>query len=104
MGLVRQWHETRNNSTKRRFAVCKIVQKGGWIGIVDYDKIPLLPANNNVTCSRCWMFSQWNIKHSNEKPLPTEDGKVYKIKRSKLKTIVQSGQGVVQLLLLNPYK
>ena len=33
-----------NNSTKRKFAICKIVQRGDWAGVVDYEKVPLLPA------------------------------------------------------------
>ena len=32
-----------NNSTKRKFAVYKIVQRGDWAGVVDYDKDPTLP-------------------------------------------------------------
>ena len=34
-----------NNSTKRKFAICKIVQRGDWAGVVEYEKVLLLPEN-----------------------------------------------------------
>ena len=30
-----------NNSTKRRFAIYKIVQEGEWAGVLEYKKVPL---------------------------------------------------------------
>ena len=45
-----------NNSTKRKFAICKIVQRGDWAGVVDYEKVPLSPANkkrNAVSRNGC---------------------------------------------------
>ena len=34
-----------NNSTKRQFAVCKVVQPGDITDALDYEKVPLLHAN-----------------------------------------------------------
>jgi hypothetical protein len=28
--------ETKLSSTRRKFAICKVVQRGGWAGILDY--------------------------------------------------------------------
>ena len=35
-----------NNSTKRKFAICKVVQRVNWAGVADYEKVPLLQASN----------------------------------------------------------
>ena len=35
-----------NNSTKRNFAICKVVQKGDWTGVLDYGKVSLLPVSS----------------------------------------------------------
>ena len=39
------WGSPRGSPTKRRFALCKVVQKGDWTDLLDYKKVPLLPAN-----------------------------------------------------------
>ena len=69
-----------NNSTKRKFAICKIVQRGDWAGVVDYEKVPLLPANKKRNAVR--------------KLLLAEDGAVYKVKRSRMENNVEAGQYV----------
>ena len=37
--------KTKLSPTRKKFAVCKVVQKGDWNGLLDYEKVPLLPAN-----------------------------------------------------------
>ena len=37
--------KTKLSSTRRKFAVCKVVQRGDWAGALDYEKVPLLPAS-----------------------------------------------------------
>ena len=48
-----------NNSTKRRFGLCKVVQKGDWAGVLDYEKVPLLPASNKRSVP--WNTSDKNV-------------------------------------------
>ena len=33
------------SSTRKKSAVCKVVQKGDWTGLLDYEKVPLLPVS-----------------------------------------------------------
>ena len=54
-----------NNSTKRKFAVCKIVQRGDWAGVVDYEKVPLLPANKKRNAVKVLMSNPWNTRDRN---------------------------------------
>ena len=82
-----------NNSTKRKYAICKIVQKGDWAGVLDYVKVPLLPASNKRRYN-LKVIDVKSIEHKNKKHklLLVEDGSVYKVKRSKLEDTVQAGQ------------
>ena len=34
--------KTRLSSTRKKFAICKIRQRGDWAGALDYEKVPLL--------------------------------------------------------------
>ena len=45
--------KTKLSPIRKKFAVCKVVQKGDWTGLLlDYEKVPLLPANKKRnTCT-----------------------------------------------------
>ena len=83
-----------NNSTKRKFAICKIVQRGDWAGVVDYEKVPLLPANKKRNSVKVLDVKSVEHKGQKRKLLLTVDGTVYKVKRSKLENNVEAGQYV----------
>ena len=83
-----------NNSTKRKYAVCKIVQKGDWAGVLHYGQVPLLPANNKRNSLKVVDVKSIEHKSKKRKLLLVEDGSVYKVKRSKLEDTVQPGQFV----------
>ena len=77
-----------NNSTKRKCAICKVVQKGDWAG--DW----LLPASYKRSVLKVLDVKSMEHKGHKSKLLLTEDGTVYKVKRSKLENTVGPGQHV----------
>ena len=83
-----------NNSAKRRFGLCKVVQKGDWAGVLDYEKVPLLPASNKRSVLKVLDVKPVEHKGQKRKLLLTEDGTVYKVKRSNLENNVEAGQYV----------
>ena len=83
-----------NNSTKRKFALCKVVQKGDWAGVLDYDEVPLLPAKKKRNALKVLDVKPVEHKGQKRKLLLTEDGTVYKVKRSKLENNVEAGRYV----------
>jgi hypothetical protein len=45
--------KTKLSSTKKKFAVCKVVvQHGDWAGVLDYEKVPLLPAEMKLSVAK----------------------------------------------------
>ena len=86
--------KTKLSPTKKTFAVCKVVQKGDWTGILDYEKVPLLPANKKRNAVKVLHVKSVEHKGQKRKLLLAEDGTVYKVKRSKLENIVEAGQYV----------
>ena len=83
-----------NNSTKRKFSICKIVQRGDWAGVVDYEKVPLLPTNKKRNAVKVLDVKSVEHKGQKRKFLLAEDGKVYKVKRSRMENNVEAGQYV----------
>ena len=83
-----------NNSTRRKFAVCKVVQREDWAGVFDYEKVPLLPANKKRKVFKVLDVKPVEHKGQKRKLVLTEDGTVYKVKRSKLENSVKAGQYV----------
>ena len=79
-----------NNSTKRRFAICKIVQEGEWAGVLEYKKVPLYRRKSLK------ILDVKSVQHKGKKRklLLAEDGTVYKVKSSKLEDIVKAWQFV----------
>ena len=86
--------KTKLLSTRKKFAVCKVVQKGDWTGLLDYEKVPLLPANKKRNAVKVLDVKSVEHKEQKRKLLLTEDGTVYKVKRSKLENNVEAGQYV----------
>ena len=76
-----------NNSTKRKFAICKIVQRGDWAGVVDYE---------NKKRNAVKVLDVKSVEHKGQKRklLLAEDGTVYKVKRSRMENNVEAGQYV----------
>ena len=81
-----------NNSTKRRFGLDKVLQKGDWASVLDYEKVPLLPASNKHSVLKVLDVKPVEHKGQKRKLLLTVDGTVYKVKRSKLENNVEAGQ------------
>jgi len=63
-------------------------------GILDYKGMPLLPASNKRSVLE--MLDAKSVEHKGQKRklLLTEDGTVYKVKRSKLENNVEAGHYV----------
>ena len=80
--------------TRKKFALCKVVQKRDWTGLLDYEKVPLLPANKKRNAVKVLDVKSVEHKGQKRKLLLTEDGTVYKVKRSKLENNVEAGQYV----------
>ena len=81
-----------NDSTKSKFAICIIVQRGDWAGVVDYEKVPLLPANKKRNAVKVLDVKSVEHKEVKRKLLLVEDGTVYKVKRSRMGNNVEAGQ------------
>lgn len=88
--------KTKLSSTRKKYAICKIVQRGDWAGILEYEKVPLLPPNNKRKNVKVLDVKPIVFKGKKRKLLLVEDayGAVYKVKRSKLEDTVQPGQFV----------
>ena len=79
-------------STRKMFAVCKIIQRGDWTGVLDYDKVSLLAPSMKRKAFKVLDVKTIEHKGQRRKLLLTENGTVYKIKRSKLEYTVKAGQ------------
>jgi hypothetical protein len=86
--------KTKLSSTRRKFAVCKVVQRGDWAGALDYEKVPLLPASKKRKAIKVLDVKPIEHKGQKRKLVLAADGNVYKVKRSKLENTVKGGQYV----------
>ena len=79
----------RLDKARRKSAICKIVQKGDWSGLVDYKRVPLLSSKNKDTK----VLDVKTVTHNSQKRklVLLEDENVYKIKKSKLEDHVSPG-------------
>ena len=79
----------RLDKARRKSAVCKIVQKGDWSGLVDYKQVPMLSSKNKDAK----VVDVKTVTHNSQKRklVLLEDGNVYKIKKSKLEDHVSPG-------------
>ena len=86
--------KTKLSPTTKKFAICKVVQKGDWTGLLDYEKAPILPRKKKRGVLKVLGVKPVKHKRQKRKLLVTEDGTVYKVKRSKLENTVEIGQHV----------
>ena len=86
--------KTKLSPTRKKLAVCKIVQHGDWGGVLDYDEVPLLPAKKKRNALKVLDVNPVEHKGQKRKLLLAEDGTVYKVKRSKMENNVEAGQYV----------
>ena len=79
----------RLDKARRKCAVCKILQKGDWSGLVDYKQVRMLSSKNKDTK----VVDVKTVTHNSQKHklVLLEDGNVYKIKKSKLEDHVSPG-------------
>ena len=75
------------SSTKKRFAICKVIRHGDW-------DVPLLPPRKKRTVTKVLNVEPVEHKGQERKLVLTDDGTVYKLKRSKLEDTVEAGQNV----------
>ena len=87
-------NNTKLSATRKKFADCKVVQRGDWAGVLDYERVALLAPSKK--CKAVKVLGVNSIEHKGQKRklLLTEDGVVYNIKRSKLEDTVKTGQYV----------
>lgn len=76
------------SSIKKRFPICKVIQHGDWVGGLHYDKVPPLPPRKKRTATKVLDVKPVEHKGQKRKLVLTDDGNVYKIKRSKLEDSV----------------
>ena len=79
----------RVGSSRRKYAVCKIVQSGDWSGLVDYKSVPMLSGKNSGSKIADVKTVTYNSRK--RKLVLLEDGQVYKIKKSRLENYVEPG-------------
>ena len=83
-----------NTSTKQKYAVCTVYEKGDWTLHADYEKVKILPKEkmDGNTCVRD--VRTVNVKGQKRKLIFTDRGDgpiVYKLKKSKLEESVKVG-------------
>ncbi len=82
--------KVRLNKARRKYAVCKIVQAGDWAGILDYNKVKLLPGGVR-TGQTVLDVRSVSVKGTKRKVVLMENGDIYKIKRSRREEYVCPG-------------
>ena len=76
-------------SSRARVAVCTIYEPDDWTVHVDYAKTPILRHQDGSTC--VVDVKTVDVKGTKRKLLLTNEGTVYKLKKSKLEDTVQPG-------------
>ena len=78
-----------NTNTRRKYAICSIIQSGQWHKLVNYSKTPLLTAQDGSTC----VIDVQTVEHKGQKRklLLTDDGQVFKLKKSRFEGTVRPG-------------
>ena len=94
--------KTKLPQTRKKFAVCKTVQHGDWAGVLDYDEVSLLPVKKKRNALKVLDVKPVEHKGQKRKLMLTEDGTVYKVKRSKLENNV-AGQDMFKYRLFVLY-
>ena len=78
-----------STSTHTKYAVCNFYEPGDWTAHVDYTKTPILRRQDGGTC--IVDVKTVDVKGTKRKLLLTNEGNVYKLKKSKLEDNVQPG-------------
>ena len=82
--------KTRVNQTRHiKYAICSIYEKGDWTAIVDYKKTDMLSRFDGSTC--IVDVRSIDVKGAKRKLLLTNNGTVYKLKKSKLEETIKPG-------------
>ena len=85
-----------NVTTRKKYAVCSVFEKGDWTASVEYGNVPLLPRNEMVGKTCVLDVRTVEVKGQKRKLLLTqrEDGEsqiIYKLKKSKLEENIKVG-------------
>ena len=89
--IILQKHKL-SASNRRRYYVCKVVKKGDWVGLVNYEETPMLQQKkkeNERTRVRDVGYTEH--KGSKRKLIMTEDGSVFRVKKSKMGNDIRPG-------------
>ena len=78
-----------NRNTRRKFALCTIIQAGQWHKLIDYARAPLLKVQDGSTC--VLDVQSVEVKGQKRKVILTDKGEVYKLKKSKLEESIKPG-------------
>ena len=57
--------KTKLSPTRKQFALCKLVQKGDWTGLLDDEKLPLFPAKKKQNTVKVLDFK--SVEHKGQK-------------------------------------
>ena len=78
-----------NTNTRRKYAICSIIQSGQWHKLVNYSKTPLLTTQDGSTC----VIDVQTVEHKGQKRklLLTDNGQVFKLKKSRFEETVKPG-------------
>ena len=78
-----------NLSRRTKYAICTVYSAGDWTAFIDYEKTPMLTNHDGSTC--VVDVKSIDVKGKKRKLLLTDEGVVYKLKRSKLEDNVKPG-------------
>jgi hypothetical protein len=88
-GIIKIEKIRTNPSKHAKYAVCSIYEPGDWTAHVNYLKTPMLTIQDGSTC--IVDVKSVDVKGVKRKLLLTDNGTVYKLKKSKLEDCVQPG-------------
>ena len=77
-----------NRNTRRKYALCTVIQSGEWHKLVDYGKTPLLKTQDRRTC----VIDVKTVENKGQKRklILTDKGEVFKLKKSKFEESLNS--------------
>ena len=78
-----------NHTTRIKFAVCAVYSSNDWSALIEYNKIPFIKKFDGTLC--VMDVKEVNVKGQKRKLLLSDDGQVYRIKRSKLEDSIKPG-------------
>ena len=78
-----------NRNTRRKYAMCTIIQAGQWHKLVEYAKAPLLKTQDGSTC--VLDVQTVEVEGQKRKLILTDQGEVFKLKKSRLEETIKPG-------------